>query len=326
MVSIIIPVFNREKALIDTLNSILGQTHPNWECILVDDGSTDDTLLIIDTYVLKDKRFKVFSRPNNRIKGPSTCRNIGLEKAKGDYIIYLDSDDLLAEFCLEERIKAFELHKDADFLVFEMQTFAYEVPLIVKEQLVERDEEDWLSNFMQLRGSWQTTAPIYKTIFAKKIGGFSEEIMIFEDFEIAIRALFLSSKYHTFKNVDYFYRNDDNYFKKHVDITYERKVVASFVTFLSLVHNNVVVFSDIAFKNKFRENLLIAYSTIFNRYIIPNVGEFKSSNKKMITFLFKCNYISTFKFAKFLFVQHFLFKFYKFKGFGLYRFIKYLMH
>lgn len=325
MVSIIIPVFNREKTLIDTLNSILGQTHPNWECILVDDGSTDDTLLIIDTYVLKDKRFKVFSRPDNRIKGPSTCRNIGLEKAKGDYIIYLDSDDLLAEFCLEERIKAFELHKDADFLVFEMQTFAYNVPLIVKEELVERDEEDWLSNFMQLRGSWQTTAPIYKTIFAKKIGGFSEEIMIFEDFEIAIKALFNSSNYHVFKNVDYFYRNDDDYFKKHVDLVYEKKVVDAFVVFLSIIHNNVLVFSNHSLFTKCKNNIMVAYGTIFNRYIIKNVDVFEKSNKKMIMFLYKNNYISSFKLIKFLFVQHILFKFYKFKGFGLYRLISYLM-
>lgn len=325
MVSIIIPVFNRETTLEDTLNSILDQTYQNWECVLVDDGSRDNSLLLIDSYIQKDNRFRVYRRSECRTKGPSTCRNIGLENAKGDYVVYLDSDDLLASFCLEERIKAFEIYNDADFLVFDMQTFASQVPMILKAALTKREEEDWLSNFIQLRGSWQTTAPIYKINFAKKIGGFAEGIMIFEDFEIAIKALFNSSNYHVFKNVDYFYRNDDDYFKKHVDLVYEKKVVEAFVIFLSLVHHNVVFFTKGEFQLKHKNSLLHAYVTIFNRYIIKNVEVLRKSNKEIVTFLYNYDYISSFKFLKFLFVQNFLFKFHKFKGLGLYRLMSYLM-
>lgn len=324
MVSIIIPVFNRSTTLEATLNSILNQTYTDWECVLVDDGSTDTSLLLIDSYVLVDKRFSVFSRPENRSKGPSTCRNIGLENAKGDYVVYLDSDDLLATFCLEQRMSALEQYKEIDFLVFEMQTFADQIPLILREELIKREDQDWLSNFMQLKGSWQVTAPIYKTDFAKRIGGYSEQIMIFEDFEIAIRALFYSSNYYVFNNVDCFYRNDYDYFKKHVDIVYEKKVVDAFIHFLHIVHNNTIVFSTNNLQKKCKNNIVLAYNTIFNRYIIPNVDVFKKSNKKMITFLYKNNYISNYKYVKFLFVQHLLFKFYKFKGFGLYRLISYL--
>ena len=325
MISIIIPVFNREATLNETLNSILSQTYSNWECVLVDDGSTDTTLFLIDAYIQKDNRFRVFSRPKNKPKGPSTCRNIGLENAKGDYVVYLDSDDILASFCLLERRKAFEIYKEADFLVFDMQTFAHQIPLVSKEPLIKREEQDWLSNFMQLRGSWQTSAPIYKTLFVKKLGGFAEEIMIFEDFEIAIKALFHSSNYHVFKNVDYFYRNDDNYFKKHVDIVYEKKVVDAFIGYLSLVHHAICNFLNHNKCAKQQDNLTLAYITVFNRYIIKNVNVFKTANKQMIMFLYKNNYISSFKLIKFLFVQHILFKFYKFKGFGLYRLMSYLV-
>lgn len=325
MISVIIPVFNRESTLGETLNSILNQTYSNWECIIVDDGSTDTSLALIDSYILKDNRFKLFKRHENRTKGPSTCRNIGLENAKGDYIIYLDSDDLLASFCLEERTKAFDNYSDADFLVFDMQTFAHQVPVVSKEALVKREEEDWLSNFIQLRGSWQTTAPIYKILFVKELGGFSEEIMIFEDFEIAIKALFTSSNYKIFKNVDYFYRNDDDYFKKHVDLVYEKKVVDAFVAYLSLIHHHVVLFADNKSSVKYKNNILVAYITIFNRYVIKNITIFKNSNRTIISFLNKNHYISRFKWIKFLFVHHFLFKFYKFKGLGLYRLMIFLM-
>ncbi|WP_264548106.1 glycosyltransferase family 2 protein [Flavobacterium sp. N2820] len=325
MISIIIPVFNRATTLEETLNSILSQSYIKWECILVDDGSTDTSLLLIDSYCENDKRFRVFKRPENRIKGPSTCRNIGIENANGDYVIFLDSDDLLATFCLEQRISAFQEYKDADFLVFDMLIFSDKAPLVLQHELITRKEEDWLSNFIQLRGSWQTTAPIYKINFVKKIDGFSDQIMIFEDFEIAIKALLNSSNYFVFKNIDYYYRNDDDYFKKHIDLAYEKKVVNAFVSFLSIVHDNIVASSNSNLRKKLKNNINLAYVAIFNRYIIKNVEVFKNSNGKMITFLYKNNYISIFKLVKYLFVQHFLFKFYKIKGFGLYRFMSYLI-
>ena len=62
-VSIIIPVFNRESLILETLDSIKHQTYKNWECILIDDGSTDNTIKIINDYVLDDARFKLFKRP-----------------------------------------------------------------------------------------------------------------------------------------------------------------------------------------------------------------------------------------------------------------------
>ena len=113
LVSIIIPVFNREKVLKETLDSVLNQSYPYWECIVVDDGSMDSTTDIMNTYASRDERFSFYSRLDTiKPKGVSACRNIGIEKAKGDFIIFLDSDDLLAPNCLDNRIKYddFEFH------------------------------------------------------------------------------------------------------------------------------------------------------------------------------------------------------------------------
>ena len=83
LISIIIPIFNRASLLSETLDSILAQTYSHWECIIVDDGSTDNTQDVIDRYLKLDSRFRCFSRPSNRPKGANACRNFGYEKSKG---------------------------------------------------------------------------------------------------------------------------------------------------------------------------------------------------------------------------------------------------
>ena len=91
LISIIIPVFNREKLIIRTLESVKNQTYTNWECLIVDDGSTDNTLNVIDSFTSRDKRFQIIS--HHHVGNANILRNIGINKAKGEYIAMLDSDD-----------------------------------------------------------------------------------------------------------------------------------------------------------------------------------------------------------------------------------------
>ncbi|SNS23719.1 Glycosyltransferase involved in cell wall bisynthesis [Belliella buryatensis] len=88
-----IPNFNKEKYLGDLFDSIFNQTYSNWECIIVDDHSTDNSWEILETYSQKDSRIKIFKRPKFRKKGVSTARNYAIELAKGEYVALLDSDD-----------------------------------------------------------------------------------------------------------------------------------------------------------------------------------------------------------------------------------------
>ena len=91
MVSIIIPNFNKEKYICDTLLSVMNQQYSDWECIIIDDQSTDQSFEKAKQFAKNDIRFIFLKRPISRIKGPSTCRNIGIENAKGEFIIFLDS-------------------------------------------------------------------------------------------------------------------------------------------------------------------------------------------------------------------------------------------
>lgn len=98
LVSIIVPVYKVEKYLGKCIESILSQSYQCWELILVDDGSPDQSGKICDEYAEKDTRIRVFHKDN---AGVSSARNLGLDKAKGDYIMFVDSDDWISEDCLE---------------------------------------------------------------------------------------------------------------------------------------------------------------------------------------------------------------------------------
>ena len=79
LVSIIIPNFNREKLIVETLQSIINQSYKNWECIVVDDHSTDNSWEIVKELCDVDNRIRQVKRPDNRVKGACTCRNYGFE-------------------------------------------------------------------------------------------------------------------------------------------------------------------------------------------------------------------------------------------------------
>lgn len=98
LVSIIIPCYNQAKYLNETLESVCKQTYTNWECIIVDDGSSDDSATIISGFTKKDPRFIYIYKENG---GVSSARNLGIEKAKGNYLQFLDADDLLNNFKIE---------------------------------------------------------------------------------------------------------------------------------------------------------------------------------------------------------------------------------
>lgn len=102
-VSIIIPAYNVENYISHGIKSCIEQTEKDIEIIIVDDGSSDSTLKIIQKYAAKDSRIKCFHQINN---GVSSARNLGLDNAKGDYVIFLDSDDWLENNCIEELLKS----------------------------------------------------------------------------------------------------------------------------------------------------------------------------------------------------------------------------
>jgi glycosyltransferase involved in cell wall biosynthesis len=122
-ISIIIPMYNRATLVGETLDSVLAQTYTDWECIVVDDGSTDNSVEVVQKYVDKDSRFKLLIRPEDRIKGAPTCRNIGYENSKGEYIYFFDSDDILATEFLKTVYEKMNETPTAEYGVFQFSDF-----------------------------------------------------------------------------------------------------------------------------------------------------------------------------------------------------------
>jgi len=109
MISIVMPTYNREAYLAEAIGSVLSQTYKDWELIIVDDGSTDDTSTLINHY--KDKRIRYL--PLDRNRGIAYARNYGIKNAKGEYIAVMDSDDLMSPNRLKLSLKAI---KNVDFV------------------------------------------------------------------------------------------------------------------------------------------------------------------------------------------------------------------
>ena len=111
LISVIVPVYNSEKTITATLDSILNQTYTNIEIIVVNDGSTDASKKIIESY--DDYRIKIINKENG---GVSSARNVGIKSAHGEYVAFCDSDDIWKPNKLERQIYYINLYKDVDFI------------------------------------------------------------------------------------------------------------------------------------------------------------------------------------------------------------------
>ena len=115
LISVIIPVYNSEKYIKECVDSVLAQTYKNYEILLIDDGSIDNSLSICNEYAKADSRVKVFHKENG---GASSARNVGLDKAHGDYVYFLDSDDYIVTQTLEKCVVCAR-QNNADLVFFD---------------------------------------------------------------------------------------------------------------------------------------------------------------------------------------------------------------
>lgn len=189
LISILIPVFNQGELVLETLNSVRKQTYKNWECIIVDDGSTDSTPEIIKNDIDGDSRFRFFER-SRLPKGGSVCRNIALSYARGEYVMFLDSDDLITLECLEGRINKARANPDFDLWVFRTGIFYHKIGDNPKVLL---PEEGVSPIYLFLRHAkplpWTIMGPLWKRTVLESLGGFDEKYPRLQDPELHTRAL-----------------------------------------------------------------------------------------------------------------------------------------
>lgn len=208
LVSIIIPLFNRAGLIETTIQSVLHQTYSNWEIVIVDDHSTDNSFEIALKWQQQEPRVRVFKR-ERLPKGAPACRNIGIEKAAGEFLIFLDSDDLLAPWCLEKRMEAIAQNSQLDYWVFNGAFF--EKDMYDARELWNRfHERKDILRFLNYDTVWQTTAPVWRRSFLlQKQLRFIETALSSQDWEFHVQALLVSDNYQKVDEMpDHFIRRD----------------------------------------------------------------------------------------------------------------------
>jgi len=208
LVSIIIPTYNRAHLICETLDSIIGQTYTNWECIVVDDGSTDHTDEILAAYCKKDNRFQYHHRPKDRLKGGNAARNYGFELSKGEYINWFDSDDIMLVDKLKIQLKAI-IDDKSDFSVCGGAEFKND-PLVFERKWILLKEGNLLFNHIKGDVVFGTNGPLFKKTFLLDKNVFNETLIIRQEWEFFNRLLIKEPKVTLINDVLYLYRSIEN--------------------------------------------------------------------------------------------------------------------
>ena len=202
------PSFNKAKYISESIHSVINQTYTNWELIIVDDNSNDDSRELIKSFVSKFENIKAYFNSEN--KGANYCRNFGIENASGSHIIFLDADDLLTASCLENRMNVMNEYNTFDFCVFTMGVFNKKVGDI--DSVWKPTSKNPLNDFLSHQLPWAIPQPIWKKDFLRSLGGFNEDFKRMQDVELHTRALLIQNV--LFKQVvgipDCYYRVDED--------------------------------------------------------------------------------------------------------------------
>jgi len=205
LVSIIIPTKDRLELLKHTIASVRAQTYPHWECLVVDDSSTDGTPEAVEQLGREEPRIRLLRRAGAQ-GGASACRNQGFAAARGDYVVFLDSDDLLAPFCLEQRVKVMQAHPEVEFAVSPCILFQDHPADLRQLMRPFNTPEDDLARFLKKDIVWVTTGPIWRRTALKALGPWDAKLLSGQEWDLHIRALTSRIPYMKSNEPDWFWR------------------------------------------------------------------------------------------------------------------------
>lgn len=180
-VSVVTPTYNRARFLPDAVASVLAQTHPDLELIIVDDGSTDDTRNVLEPF-LADRRIHYFYQDN---QGQSQARNLALKQATGDYIAFLDSDDLWAPDKLEKQMAILRAHPEVD-IVHGDEVMIDEQGAVVSLENMKR-YSGRITRYLLADNSVSITTALVRRRCFDEMGGFDTSVGVADDYELWLR-------------------------------------------------------------------------------------------------------------------------------------------
>lgn len=198
LVSVIVPCYNYAHFLGEALDSVLAQTYTNWECIIINDGSPDNTGEEALKYCEKDARFKYFYKENG---GHSSARNFGIKNSSGKYILPLDADDTINENYLEAAVEKIESDPNLKLVTGQVQYFGNAnekfimPPYTLKSYLI--------VNYISI-------SSLFRKEDFNRVNGFDENMQAYEDWDLFIKILKDGGEAAELPFVGLFYRKKDN--------------------------------------------------------------------------------------------------------------------
>lgn len=204
VISIIVPMYNAERVIERCINSIMRQSYKNWELIIIDDGSYDNSYKLCMKYAQLNSRIKVYKQENG---GVSVARNSGIKKSTGNWVCFVDADDAVGECLLEKMCEAKE-EADADFVICGMTKNGIEQKpeerlLIGEKEIVNYVQEHYLQ--------WVISSPWGKLYRKEQLPekGFDESISLGEDLKFNIEYFATCNKVKIIEDALYFYYDNE---------------------------------------------------------------------------------------------------------------------
>lgn len=208
-VSILIPCYNSSGYVEKTLDSLLSQTYTNWECIIVDDHSTDNSTEIVQQYInTYPRKFRLYTTPR---KGACAARNVAFKYSKGDYIQYLDADDLLSPNKIEEQLKLFSQFGENILVNCKWGRFTGNKESVKWEkQPIDKDYDhpiEWLTDSWMGNGMAANSCWLIPRHLIEKAGPWNESLQINQDGEFFCRVLMHAQSIRFAPNAGVYYRS-----------------------------------------------------------------------------------------------------------------------
>jgi len=258
LVSIIIPAYNRAGLIGETLQSVINQTYTNWECIVVDDGSTDNTKEVVKEYTSVYSNIQFHLR-TTAPKGAPTCRNVGFQHSEGEYVLFLDSDDLLPSNFLISQVQSLQNTKFGA-VISSIKTFQNEIAHTSEWPFQNNDIS--LINYLNGTCAWRTSAVLWKRTAYKKTKGFHPELKAYQDWHLHIQHFAKGDSFlHNLETFIY-YRTD------YSDSTISQLIKGKFNVEDYLKPRMLILkllFFRLSTSKKLRKALLVQYNIDYNK-------------------------------------------------------------
>lgn len=266
IISLIIPVFNTEQHLLRCIDSILDQSFTDYELILVNDGSTDDSLTICKRYADKDLRVIVIDKPNG---GASSARNAGIDRSKGDYICFVDADDYVSQDYLGDLYQDMCSENDIDLVMHGMIQVKEDRKTVIsfpRSEMFNLDEGSFFKGINLFKFCGPCCKLFKKDILSDNHIRFNESIIFSEDFDFLARYLVHCNQVRVSDTQNYFYVSHEGSVSTRINsFDQEYYAITKLLESLSMLKKR--------FQNPFLENQINVFLAYYVSRVLTSVYE-----------------------------------------------------